>query len=474
MRHLIRLACFVVFVLQAFPAAAARPRVMVLYFDNNSKDATYEGLSKGLADMMVTDLAGLPSIEVVEREKLEALLAELKLQRSKYFDGKTAQRIGKGVGAQYAVTGAFLSLEPSIRIDVRVIRVDSGVVVNAASVTGKKDDFFKLQAQLTARLAEGLTGVLADKEVRELTAAANQNRVNKLSALADYGAGLDAQDRGDLKSASKHLQKVVTSEPAFRLGKARYAEVMKALYRAKDKRELLLSASEETLLAHAEEALKTPQTSARHVAYRVLLGQYHLTRALKAIEDGKDESSWAGEIGRFVDNQEKLFSGSESLPEYSKKYVGEFSDADESLAEELGIRHAGNTFFLSTPADMMRSSAELLMTGTSAHSPFNVTHAWKIRCPFKIQRNYGEKAVAWLKRALAHIAKHESRYKDREYMRTSQQLAKTLGLLGRTEEGIAVLQEGLEKYPKSDEFEDSEELVRSLLEEPPTVSCKLK
>jgi len=458
--------------LPAFPAAAARPRVMVLYFDNNSKDVTYNGLSKGLADMMVTDLAAISSIEVVEREKLEALLTELKLQRSRYFDAKTAQRIGKGMGAQYAVTGAFLSLEPSIRIDVRVIRVDSGVVVNAASVTGSKDDFFKLQEQLTARLAEGLAVVLEDKQLRKTSAASNQNRVNKLSGLAEYGAGLDAQDRGDLKEASKHLQKVVTSEPAFALGKSRYAQVMKDLYRAKDKRESLLSASEEKLLARAAEALKSPAESPRHVAYRVMLGQYYLARALKAVDEGKAEKAWTNDLGGFVDNQEKLLAGSEQLAEYSRKDVGEFSEADEALAEEVGISSPGSTFFLSTPAEMMRNSAEFLMRGGASHLPFDVSQEEKIRCPFEIEKKYGETAVRWLKKAVGHILKHEKRYKEREYMRTLQQLAKTLALVGRTEEGIALLQEGLDKFPKSSEFKDTETLLRELLEKPPHVWCK--
>src|SRR5215831_18289394 len=101
---------------RAIAFAATPARITVLYFDNNTGDKAYDPLAKGLADMMITDLASAPGLVVVEREKLEAVLGELKLQRSRFFDPKTAQRIGKGIGATYAVTGAFVSMEPNIRI----------------------------------------------------------------------------------------------------------------------------------------------------------------------------------------------------------------------------------------------------------------------------------------------------------------------------------------------------------------------
>ena len=91
-------------VLASLDAHAAPPkRVAILYFDNNTKDGDLDLLRKGMADMLITDLSGVDGMTVVEREKLEALLAELKLQRSKYFDAKTAVKLGRGAGATRAI-----------------------------------------------------------------------------------------------------------------------------------------------------------------------------------------------------------------------------------------------------------------------------------------------------------------------------------------------------------------------------------
>ena len=55
-------------------AADPPPTVAVLYFDNNSPNREYDVLQKGLADMLVTDLSQVESLQVVEREKLQALV----------------------------------------------------------------------------------------------------------------------------------------------------------------------------------------------------------------------------------------------------------------------------------------------------------------------------------------------------------------------------------------------------------------
>jgi TolB-like protein len=342
----------VAFAPQARGAAAS---VMVLYFDNNTGNSELEHLGKGLADMMITDLSAVPSLQVVERDRLEALLRELRLQRSKYFDPKTAQRLGKGLGARFAVMGAFIAIEPNIRLDVRVVRIDSGTVVKGAMVTGRKDDFFGLQQQLGAKLIEGLAEVVPSDDAKQLTQATARNRVGKLSALAEYGRGLDASDRGDLSGASKHIGKVVRDEPGFALGKDRYAAIMKALYRAKDQRATLLSDGERKLLANMDAVLAKKDTkSLQHLAYRVLRGQYHLTRATKAANEKKAPATYRDHIKTYVDNTVQLFEETKDMPDYrTDEGLSRHSEADKKAAEDIGVKQPGSTFGMRTPAAML-------------------------------------------------------------------------------------------------------------------------
>src|SRR5262249_34994071 len=146
---------------------------------------------KGLADMMITDLSSAPGLAVVEREKLEALLAEIKLERGHYFDPNTAQKLGRGVGAELAVTGSFVAMSPSLRLDVRVIRIDSGKVLKAAQVTGDKEHFFDLYKKLVAELLDGLQAAVSGADAGRVKAAADGNRVENIAAAVDYSKGLE-------------------------------------------------------------------------------------------------------------------------------------------------------------------------------------------------------------------------------------------------------------------------------------------
>ena len=47
--------------------------VSVLYFENTTDNEDYMWLSKGLADMLITDLTNVNEIEVVERESLQKI-----------------------------------------------------------------------------------------------------------------------------------------------------------------------------------------------------------------------------------------------------------------------------------------------------------------------------------------------------------------------------------------------------------------
>jgi len=67
----------------AAAAGDAKPVVSVLYFENRTGSAELDVLRKGLSEMMVTDLVAWDGVTVVERDRLEAVLSELKLQSTK-------------------------------------------------------------------------------------------------------------------------------------------------------------------------------------------------------------------------------------------------------------------------------------------------------------------------------------------------------------------------------------------------------
>jgi TolB-like protein len=207
------------------PVAAApeRPTVAVLYFDYSGKDAELGVLRKGLAQMLISDLSAIDGVRLVERDRLEEILAELKLGQSGKIDPASAAKVGKLLGARYMVLGGYFDLMETLRADARVVEVETGKVVQSIGASGKPQDFLGVEQKLSVELAK----ILVSKAVTGAPAAASQApppepKVKRPAQLKTrtavrYAKALDALDRKDKKTAKLELQAVVKEQPDFKL-----------------------------------------------------------------------------------------------------------------------------------------------------------------------------------------------------------------------------------------------------------------
>jgi len=458
--------------------SAAGPAITVLYFDNDTGDSEYDHLGKGLADMMITDLAAVPSIRIVEREKLEALLAELKLQRTRYFDAKTAQKIGRGIGAEYAVTGAFIAVAPDIRIDVRLVRIATGEIVTARTVVGRKEKFFELLQKLGAALIEGLGPALAG-DTSKLAAAEEENRVDDLDAAVDYGRGLDSRDQGDLRAASEHMQKAVARAPRFALAKTRQMEILKAIYAAKDTRTKELHSSEEVLLERVDQRLadlvRRGVSGEELFAFRILRGDILLRRVAQNLDKPKAELRPLVEA--YHQNQERHL---DEATAYARKHSSDYEilvscmkciDEDTNrLVRELELHHPSLSRS-TAPHDVAVDLAAFLMFGAVADDSMGPRVKMpRAVCMYKLDPSYAKASLTSLDRALKAVDEQAAAEKDRagswreaRTIEISQWQAAVFLALNKPEDAVAKLQALLTRYPKSRQFAETEAMLRAVL-----------
>jgi TolB-like protein len=191
----------------------AKKNVAILYFDNYTGQADYDPLGRGIASMMISDLSVVKEIQLVEREKMQELIKEIDMQRTKYFDSTTSVRVGKLLGAEYVVVGAFAAVDPKMRIDTRVVRVETGEIVKTAQVTGDQDKFFDLQQDLANKLIDGLGIALSPEEKASLEAQQKANRVEALKTVASFSRAIQLYDRKDYEGAAKAIAPAVQQAP---------------------------------------------------------------------------------------------------------------------------------------------------------------------------------------------------------------------------------------------------------------------
>ena len=149
----------------ASPAFAAEPVVAVIDFTNDTSAGWWgSGVGRDLADMLTNELDATGAFRIVEREKLDDVLREQDLASSGRLNPSTGAQIGRLTGAQYLVTGKVSSWEENTRgsgggvsfrgisvggnrneaymaIDIRVIDVETGEVVQSRTIEGRSGGF---------------------------------------------------------------------------------------------------------------------------------------------------------------------------------------------------------------------------------------------------------------------------------------------------------------------------------------------
>jgi TolB-like protein len=196
----------------------------VLDFDNHSGNPRYDPLGKGLAAMMISDLASVPSVQLVERSRLTALIEELDLQQSSYFDPATAQRLGRIVGAEYMLLGSIVALDPQIRLDTRIVQVSTGEIVKTAQVAGQENSLFDLQEKLARELIEGIEISLSPEEREALRARQEANRIEEWETMLAFSDALGYFDREDYMGGAERMALVVRDAPQSLLVRLFYDE----------------------------------------------------------------------------------------------------------------------------------------------------------------------------------------------------------------------------------------------------------
>ena len=197
-----------------------RPTVAVLYFDYSGASRDLIELQKGLAQMLISDLSASPHIRIVERERLEAVLVELRLSRSAKLDPTAVNRIGRLLGARYLVVGGYFIITALLRMDARVIEVETGHVVTAQSSMGKPENILGVEQQLSRQLLHKLGEPVLEEFPKQRAAPRNPLPLppSQISsqAVRDLSHALDAVDRGELERARAELLALLRIAPGFR------------------------------------------------------------------------------------------------------------------------------------------------------------------------------------------------------------------------------------------------------------------
>ncbi len=210
--------------LAAAPALAqqadTRPTVAVLPFTNSAigaGNAELAPLSKGIADLLLTELSQNPGIRVVERENIAKLLDEQNLARDGRVDEATAARLGKLLGAKHMVTGTFITdNKGTMVLTLKSIDAETGIIEWSHTGRGKTEGFLELVSQVASAANSGLKLPALTPQVRQTTEARTEERKKvPFQAVMMYSRAISAQDAGRRDEAIQLFSQTIQRFPDF-------------------------------------------------------------------------------------------------------------------------------------------------------------------------------------------------------------------------------------------------------------------
>ena len=186
--------------------------VAVMPFHYVGRDSSLRPLERGLAALVVTDLSRVRRLRLVERERLQVLLDELKISESGRGDPATSARSGRLVGAGQMVQGQFQEVPTQqLRIDATVVRASDAQVAATGAGADRMQALFDIEKSVVFQLLDRMGITLTPAERQQIS----ERPTRDLQAFLLYSRGLEAQDRGDFGAASQAFQAAARQDPSF-------------------------------------------------------------------------------------------------------------------------------------------------------------------------------------------------------------------------------------------------------------------
>ena len=97
-------------------------------------------LGEFLSIRVIETIKRMEGWNTIERERLSLALEELNLGTSSLVDESTKLKLGRLIGAQWMIFGGYQVIAEQMRVDLRVVEVGSGRILNAVEKTVPASD----------------------------------------------------------------------------------------------------------------------------------------------------------------------------------------------------------------------------------------------------------------------------------------------------------------------------------------------
>lgn len=176
--------------------------IAVNNFSLVTESPEYKWLETSCPEAIISKLASTNKVKFVERQYINKIIEELKLQASGIIDENTAVDIGNLVGVKNFIYGSATIVADKVVLRTRIVDVESSKILSSQEVSGLVSEIFSLQDKLSAEIGKalnlgdlGLTSSALPANTLSSAAANKLDRIKKMAASIPFFALDPARNR---------------------------------------------------------------------------------------------------------------------------------------------------------------------------------------------------------------------------------------------------------------------------------------
>lgn len=196
--------------------------IAILPFGNSSVSTDLrpkKPFNQAVVALITTDLAQVPQLTLLERDKVRWLLEEQKLSRSGLVDPTTAVQTGRLLQAGTVVSGMVHDedgpagyRDGRYKINTVLVGVADGRVRATQEAEGAREHFFEVEKEIVYEILQGL-------DIQNIPTAVAKIHTRDWDAYADFAVGLQHLEAGAFQEARQAFQSALQHDPRFDLAR---------------------------------------------------------------------------------------------------------------------------------------------------------------------------------------------------------------------------------------------------------------
>ena len=253
----------------------SRKSLMILPFEDLSPTADNQWFTDGIVSELIQSLSNVKALKLIDAQTTKEF---------KNYRGHLTV-YAKEMGVRYFVQGDVRKFGDNIKINSRLLDIESGDHLWQDSLKGTMNDIFDIQETVAKKVVEGLQIILTKEEEKKIDKKPTEN-------AEAYELWLKGQEyyirstRSDFERALRLYEEAVRLDPGFALAHISIAHTFLGYYRAYSRDSVWLTKAAEHI-ASAESVLGNSKES-YWVRSTLAINQVHYEEALqlakKAVE----------------------------------------------------------------------------------------------------------------------------------------------------------------------------------------------